>query len=489
MIKNRSRRGLAALCALVLTAAACGGDDDDGESSADATTTPADDATATTSGDTAAETTEGTTEETTEETSEETTEATTDETTGGADGAAPAELWDNGECDSALDPYPVGIITTFESPILSLGDQVTALEASIEAFNARGGIGGHCMEMTFCDAEADPNKEVDCGRQFVDGGIVATLNDTVFMNPQGVIDVTLPAGLPRVGISPNTGDLAGTAINNYAFSVGGAGTTFVMAPACTKAGFTKIGMINVDSPQIDLLLPPVEGMLAAYGAELVGNVPVPGGTTDFQQFILNMEDAGAECVMLPLGENEIVQVLQAAEQLGTEMMFSTSSGSLGLEAIRGVGDVGGQLILNGSLPPATAPVEEFPLLEPMIADLSASGDPQLQAETLKESPMRSWVATYALVRIIEDFGDPDDISREAITAAMDAATDVEIGNLIPPWTPNLSVAGADSPFGRISNPWAYISTYDPAADNVVVEPDLVNMLAELGGQTEYPQPE
>ena len=63
-------------------------------------------------------------------------------------------LWDDGACDPARDPLKIGLMTVFESPVLSLKDQATALEASAEAFNARGGANGSCIEVTTCDDHA-----------------------------------------------------------------------------------------------------------------------------------------------------------------------------------------------------------------------------------------------------------------------------------------------------------------------------------------------
>ena len=47
---------------------------------------------------------------------------------------------------------------------------------------------------------------------------------------------------------------------------------------------------------------------------------------------------------------------------------------------------------------------------------------------------------------MENFGDPDNITRESVTAAMNAATDVDTFGLIPPWTPNKP---SDSRRGRV----------------------------------------
>ena len=493
MSKKFSTKLIGLLAATALVAAACSSDDD--TSSDD--TQPADTTQATDAADDMDES------EDTDAAAVENTDATEDtddaddmdesEDTDAAedtdDSALAAELlWDNGDCDTSLTPYGINITAPFEAPNPSPNDQVSAMEVSVDIFNARGGIGGHCMALTTCDDGGDPNVSLDCAREAVDDAtIMAVLNDTPAFNPQGWVDVTLPADLARFGLSPGQETMAAEVTDSYPFSGGGTGTTFVMSAACTKHGFKKIGMINVDTPTIDRLISVVEGMVGAYDAEFVGNITVPAGTTDFQQFIITMEDLGAECVMMPLGENEALQVLQAADQLDTDMWFSTSSGSTGLDGIKALSSVQEQILLNGALPAATGSTERWPALQLIVDDLSSTGDPQLQYGTLKESPMRSWVAVYAFVRTIEDFGDPDDVSRDAVNAAIRAATDIDMLGLTPKWTPNTPSSEIES-FGRISNPWFFVWTYDAAIENFVVDEDQIDMISEVLGQIDYPQP-
>ncbi len=476
-------KAMGVVCALALVAGACGSDDDASDTGSSSASVADTAVVADTTADTATTDTTDTTDDTAD-----TTDTTADSVADSSVDAA-GLLWDNGECDSSLQEYGLGITAPFETPVLSLIDQVTALEVSAEAFNARGGIAGHCIRITTCDEQGDPNVSLDCARQFVaDESIVATINDTTAFNPQGWLDLTVPADLARFALSPGTESMAEAATNSYPFTAGGAGTTFVMAPACTSREFTKVGMINVDTPSIDLLIPVLENVLKSHGAEFVGNVPVPAGTTDFQQFVITMEDLGAECVMLPLGENEVLQVLGAADQLDTGLWFSTSSGSTGLAGVRELTNINDQILLNGALPAATGSQERWPALAVLLDDLSASGEPQLQPDTLKESPMRSWVGLYAFIRAIEDFGTPDDVSRAAVNTAIRAAQDIDMLGLTPKWTPNSSVMGS-GPFGRVSNPWHFLWTYDPAIDNFVVDDDMVDMISEVTGVIDYPQPE
>src|SRR3546814_4387464 len=143
-------RWLAALLALALVAAGCG-DDDDGEGAGG---------------------TDGT---------EETDDGGDD---GGDDGEEAADidyeaigLWDDGPCDASLEPLKIGLMTTFESPIISLGDQALALEAAAEGFNSRGGANGSCVEVHTCDDGANLDQAVACVREIDQAGVVATVHD------------------------------------------------------------------------------------------------------------------------------------------------------------------------------------------------------------------------------------------------------------------------------------------------------------------------
>ena len=393
-------------------------------------------------------------------------------------------LTDDGPCDEALPPYPIGIMTVFESPVLSLVDQVDAAEAAVEAFNGRGGIGGHCMDLTTCDTGLDPNGEIECARQFVDDGLVATVHDTTAANPSGVIEATEPAGLPRIGISPGSEELS--ASNSFPIGAGGVGTTMIMPAQLARAEHTKIAMIHVDTPPIQALRPVLAPMFAAYGAELTAMIPVPQGTTDYQQFILAAQDSGATGVMLPLGEAEAVQVIRAAEQLGSDLEFATSLGTFGQAEARDLGEFADQVLFNSELPPVTASLDEWPILADVVADLSASGKPELERDQIKSSSFRSWLSVYALDQVVEQFGDPDEVSREAITAAFEAASEVEMFGLIPPWTPRGGTG--EGILGAVSNPYYYQVTFDTEAANFAVGDEVLDVVEELAGNLDYPQP-
>jgi ABC-type branched-subunit amino acid transport system substrate-binding protein len=357
-----------------------------------------------------------------------------------------------------------------------------AAKAAVEAFNARGGIGKHCMNLTICDSQGDPNKEIDCARQFQANKVVATLSDSSTFNSAGTKEVMEAAGIPRVGISIGNAD--GNSTVAYPFDAGGTGATFMQVVGCTRNSHTKLAAIHLDSAAITPLFTAMAPMLKAYNATLDTKLPVTKGTTDFQQFTLGAKNAGATCAILPLGQNEIVQVLQAAQALGTDLKFSISHNSVSADDMKGFGNLADQIYLNSAFPPATGSQTKWPILADVINDLKSGG---FTATSIKTAPIRSWLATYALVTIVEKFGKPDDISSTAITAALKAAKDVDMLGLVPPWTPSFSASGGQGSFSSISQPWYYVMSYD---DNgkVTVQDKFYNFIQEVGGKTDYAQP-
>ena len=153
-------------------------------------------------------------------------------------------LWDDGPCDPAKDPLKIGLMTVFESPVLSLKDQATALEASAEAFNARGGANGSCIEVTTCDDGGNVDQAVACVREIDEAGVVATVNDQGTAGQDDVSEAMAEAKIPRVASNVTQDDWADP--NAYPIDASGTGVTFLLPQALIERASTKIGLIRVD---------------------------------------------------------------------------------------------------------------------------------------------------------------------------------------------------------------------------------------------------
>jgi ABC-type branched-subunit amino acid transport system substrate-binding protein len=388
-----------------------------------------------------------------------------DDDGGGTDdpGEAPTDLdyaalglWDDGACDEALEPLHLGLMTTFESPFVSLGDQADALEAAAEAFNARGGANGACIEVTTCDDGASIDGAIECARTFVDAGVHATVNDQITAGHLEVSEAMAEAGIPRVAANVINTDW--TDPNAYPLDAAGTGTAFLSPQALIDADVTEIGVVRVDNASAGALL----GLLNQVyegDATFPLDVGVPAGTTDFSQFILSAESEGVGGITLLLGEQEAIQIVRAGESLGTELLIGASLGSFPHSIVAELGDFAEQMVFLWSFAPATA---DIPVYEALRADLAASGEDSLQLENLKASPMRSWIGLYALLYMLREAGTTE-FSGPAITEVLQASGPVPMLDMFggEDWEPNLDHPGAYTRAGI--DRWATYR-WDPEAE-------------------------
>jgi len=387
-------------------------------------------------------------------------------------------VWDDGPCDDAQPPVVLGLIAPFNAGAISLESQAIAAEASADAFNGRGGIAGRCIEMVTCDDGGDPNQAADCARSLVDQGVVAQINDAVIAAADVVLDTFTQAGVPR--LDGNPAPVAFGSDTTFTMGLGGLGNSLLMVPPLAEDGLRRFAIIRADVPGAAALQTIMEPMVTAYGGEVVADIPVTIGTSDYSQFVLAAQSAGADGVLMAAGTEEVIQVLRAAEELDTDLRFSLSLGSVSRQDIASFGDFANHLVFNGELPPATADPEPYPLLAVARRDLAASDEPVLQPDTLTNASLKSWVYLYALISMIRDAG-LTEITPATVTATLQEATDVDLGGLSPPWTPDATSEGL---FRRVSNPWYWTATWDADAENFVVDPDQLDAVALLAGDVE-----
>ena len=382
-------------------------------------------------------------------------EAASEEVTDAEIDYAAIGLWDDGPCDESMEPLKIGLMTVFESPIVSLEDQALALEASAEAFNARGGANGACIEVTTCDDGGNADQALACVREVDDAGVVATVNDQGTAGQADVSTAMAEAGIPRVASNVTNEDWGDQ--NAYPLDASGTGVTFLLPQALIDQDIHEIGMIRVDFAAASALLGLMEDLYEG-DATFPYDTPVPAGTTDFTQFILGAQDAGVGGVTLALGENEAVQVVRAGQQLGTDLLIGSSLGSFPHSTVSDLGDFAQQMVFLWSFPPATF---DLPVYTALRQDLAASGEDSLQPANLKASPMRSWIGLYALLWMIRDSG-MTEFTREGITQMLNQAQDVPMLDIFggEDWTPDLDHPGVFQRAG--TNHWATYR-WDPEA--------------------------
>ena len=350
----------------------------------------------------------------------------------------------------------VGMIYSLTGPLAASPEVKDALLASVAAFNKRGGVGtnGAKLEAVVCDSRSDANGEVDCARQMVDDGVVATLNDLTFNNPSGVNGILEGAKIPRVGIG-------GTDVSEFGSSVSYPVSAGVIAAYLgTAVGFkqdnnTDICLMRTDAPTGATFRGFLTPMFTAIGINIICDVSVATGATDYAPYIAQLQQEDPDAVLISHTDAVATQLIGAMSQLNAKIPLGGSPGSFRLETLRKYKDITKGTVLSDSFPyPDKVNVKNFPGLKQYFADMKASGKSSLSQDKLKTSDFSAWISTLAFVNATKGL---DSFTPATVLGALETVQDVDLLGLAPPWTP--STPGF-SVFTSSSNHYVYVSRFN-----------------------------
>ena len=350
----------------------------------------------------------------------------------------------------------VGMITSLTGPLASNPEVKDALLAAVAAFNKRGGVGANHakLQADVCDSKGDANGEVDCARQMVDDGVVATLNDLTFNNPAGVVDVLQKAGIPRIGIGgTDISEFASTV--SYPISAGVIAAYLGTAVGFKQDGHTKICLMRTDAPTGATFRGFLAPSFTAIGVDITCDVAVATGSTDYSPYIAQIQQENPQAVLISHTDSVTTQLISAMAQLNAKVPLGGNPGSFKLETLQKYPAITKGTVLSDSFPyPSQANTKAFPGLKQYFADMKASGKSSLSASKLKAADFGPWIATLAFVNVTKAL---DQFSPQTVIGALQSAKDVDLMGLTPAWTP--STPGF-SVFKSSSNHYVYISRFD-----------------------------
>ncbi|MFD4294186.1 ABC transporter substrate-binding protein [Rhodococcus sp. NPDC058532] len=368
------------------------------------------------------------------------------------------------------EPIRVGQIIPIEAPGISVASQAAGLTAAVDAFNARGGVNGRPLELIQCDSVGDPNKELDCVDKMIADGVVATLADFTAASPQAVSEKLASAGIPRIGMNPmNIADF--TAPNVYTPFSGSLLTLFGTVDTLVANGKTKLTLMRPDLPVTAMLNQFIGPFVQSKGAEIVNEVAVGAGATDYTQFVAAAERNDAQGVIMALTATESNQIAEAFNQLGSKLSFALAATGFTQTDLQNLGDFATTSVYTSPVPAPSSSTDDFPGLVDFLDDMEASGDADLERSELNGTEIFSWLSVRAFGEVAEGL---DTISANAVAQGFMNAKDLDMAGLVPAWTPN-----ATEPFGifqRVSNSKMYRMSFD--GDVVVTDPNQYDLRSQ-----------
>src|SRR5215207_5376460 len=350
----------------------------------------------------------------------------------------------------------VGMITSLTGPLAANPEVKDALLAAVAAFNKRGGVGtNHAkLQAVVCDSKGDANGEVDCARQMVDDGVVATLNDLTYNNPAGVVDVLEGAGIPRIGIGGTDISEFGSSVS-YPISAGVIAAYLGTAVGFEQDGDTKICLMRTDAPTGATFRGFLTPSFTAIGVDITCDVAVATGSTDYAPYIAQIQQEDPQAVLISHTDAVTTQLIGAMAQLNAKIPLGGNPGSFKLETLKKYPEITKGTVLSDSFPyPSQANTKAFPGLKQYFADMKASGKSSLSQAKLKAADFGPWMSTLGFVNVTKSL---DTFTPETVIGALKSAKDVDLLGLTPPWTP--STPGF-SVFTSSSNHYVYISKFD-----------------------------
>ncbi|RVW07494.1 hypothetical protein EGT67_21185 [Prescottella agglutinans] len=365
------------------------------------------------------------------------------------------------------EPIKVGQILSMQAGGLSVANMGAGMTASIEALNNRGGVSGRPLELVQCDSMGDPNKEVDCANKMVSEGVTATLADFTVASPESVSQILTTAGIPRIGMNPmNMADF--TSPNVFTPFSGSLLTLYANVDALVAQGKTKLSLMRPDVPVAAMLSQMLAPAVQAKGAEIVNEVAVGPGATDYTQFVAAAERNGAQGVLMALTATESNQVADAFEQLGSKLSFAMPATNFTQADLQNLGTFATSSIYTSPVPAPSSSTDDFPGLVPFLDDMSASDQEDLARENLNGTEIFSWLSVRAFGEVAKTLGT---IDAPSVMQGFQNAKDIDMAGLVPAWTPN-----AVEPFGifqRVSNSMMYKMSFD--GDVVVTDPNMFDL--------------
>ena len=363
---------------------------------------------------------------------------------------------DDGSPGTSGDTIKFGIVTSVGTRV-DFKEVVASAEAAAAGINARGGIGGRDVEIVFCNEALDPNKGRACVRDVIDQGITAMTGLAVSTMEADAVKMLGDAGVANFGAF--TYGAASNDANTYLLN----GGHNWMQGATIKGGVDFVGpkqaWVPFDLPLNQAYSPVYDKGVGIAGGELVDTVKIPPTTADMAPIASQIAKTDAEVINIHMTGSLIVNLTKSLDQLDWDGKWITADNSFNNEDLNQFPDGWLDKAVFAAFYPPIQASDKFPGLQQYKDDVALAKKEGVKnlPETdrfVRGTALNAYFAVIAAGKIADEAGATD---AKSFKAAVEAAKDVDLGGVIPPWTPTASVSKVDS---RVSNGIMWIYHWD-----------------------------
>jgi ABC-type branched-subunit amino acid transport system substrate-binding protein len=368
------------------------------------------------------------------------------------------------------------MIEAIDTANTSLPDLRAGLAAGILGLNARGGLDGHRVEMVFCNDQANPNVGATCARQMVSDKVVAVLGGAGSSYSQAQVEPILAAaGIPVLG-SDGSDPSLWNGKNVFWLEPASPFIYQALIAYAVKQKLLPMAVAAADNPAGQEFASFLNTTLKTLsGQSFVKTVLVADNTVDYSPI------AGA---LAATNAKSVLNIIGAAQELGlAEAMYTQGShdveldfGTLTTTEMTAAGPSAGLIVTAGGLPSFNSPVmKQF--TQDMAAE-QATGDSAASLKTASSDAPYGWVALQALTDVTKGL---TTFTAESVTQALDNAKSVNLGGIVPPWTPTKP---GPAGYTRIANTAVWLTAFSnggfsPLADTALTQDAIMASSTQL----------
>jgi ABC-type branched-subunit amino acid transport system substrate-binding protein len=350
------------------------------------------------------------------------------------------------------DPIKIGQIAPTGTSFYNAPDSVAVANAAVRGVNARGGIDGRPLEMVYCNDEGDPNKAAACARQMVDDGVVAVVRSITNFGGDQVAAILGAGGIPSVGVGAQVpAEL--NAPNYYPLDPGPVGAYTGALQQFADDGGKTVFFGVTEGPQGSTTTATLTRVAGELGLTVAGTAALPLTSADYTPLIANIQQSGADGVVLAFTQQMLLQSVKTADQTGLEVTWLLNGGGITETDLAALPEAQTANFLVGTGTLQLSAADSNDAVKQMQEDIQAqfdAGDEAADPTKLFSSSLLAWESVYVLSQLMADL---DTVDAASITAALDEAEDLDVG-ISAPWTP--SRPGPEN-FSRISHPFIHLN--------------------------------
>jgi ABC-type branched-subunit amino acid transport system substrate-binding protein len=349
----------------------------------------------------------------------------------------------------------LGIITDVGGAVND-ADEVAGARAAVRGVNARGGINGHPVQLVFCNGNLSPVQDGSCVRQMIGDKVMAMVGDEMVAYEQSGDQLFASAGIASVSPVAYSYDFQDP--NSYLTSSGQEFLNAAQDVASVKYGGKRVGFIVVNIPTTVPYMAAHKKLLPTLGGTYSGDAEVPEVSTDYADPAAALNAGKPDVINTDSTEASDIQIFKDITALGFTGKEVVAADALTLPDFQGLGSGANRFLVVSAFPPISA-ASQFPGMQQFKSDMAAevaAGDTADAGYTTynRDVVLEAYFGVIAVQKIADQ---AKATTAAAFETAIKSAKNVDLGGVIPPWSPNTSISKA---VPRASSNAEYISQWD-----------------------------